>query len=136
MFHLYRIIADTDPQIMTAQYVAPVQNVVTGGPIVFPYNFFIALVAGVVLAIAFELILTNLSVAAGLNVLGGFTRPSRGKAGEHGGGAAGGEGVIEKVRGITSIVGIWTLITASIALFFSSWLAVELSLTGSLLVGQ
>lgn len=36
---------------------------------------------------------------------------------------------------ITSGIGIWALITASIALFFASWLAVELALVPSVLMG-
>jgi hypothetical protein len=41
----------------------------------------------------------------------------------------------QRARQLTNGIGLWALVTASIALFFASWLAVELSLTISGLLG-
>lgn len=92
------------------------------------FNFFTAIVAGFVLAIAFQLLLTVLSAATGLSVAGPLDE-EKGKEGgkERSAGKA--------ARRVTSAFGIWTLVTTSVALFFASWLAVELSLTVSTLVG-
>ncbi|MEG3977578.1 MFS transporter [Microcoleus sp. herbarium8] len=87
-------------------------------------QFFIALIAGVVLACAFQLLLTNLSVAAGLSYIGqshddGHHSDSSGPP----------------VRHIGSKVGTWTLITVTVALFFACLLAVKLSLITSPVLG-
>ena len=97
-------------------------------------SFFVALIAGVILAVAFQLILTNLSVAAGLNILGGVTSPDdeHHKAKNK---SSSDTTVMGTVKKLNSAFGIWALVTASIALFFASWLAVALSLTASALVG-
>ncbi|TAE48694.1 MAG: ABC transporter permease, partial [Oscillatoriales cyanobacterium] len=82
-------------------------------------QFFIALISGVVLACAFQLLLTNLSVAAGLSYIGqshddGHKSDSS-----------------SPVRHIGRKVGTWTLITVTVALFFACLLAVKLSLISS-----
>lgn len=99
-------------------------------------HYIVALIAGVILAVAFQLILTNLSVAAGLNVLSTVT--SEDKKGTNKGQHVSDSGtptIGESARTISSAFGIWTLLTASIALFFASWLAGELSLTSSPTIG-
>jgi hypothetical protein len=82
-------------------------------------RFFVALISGVILAFAFQLVLTNLSLAAGISYLG---RPSDsdsdGEVGSLGG----------TIRKIGTAVGIWTLVTVTIALLIASFLAVKLSL--------
>lgn len=83
-------------------------------------RFFVVLISGVILAFAVQLVLTNLSVAAGISYLG---RQSEGDAGSDESGSVGGT-----VRKIGTAVGIWTLITVSIALFIACFLAVQLSL--------
>ncbi len=96
-----------------------------------PY-FFLAILAGLVLAVGFQFLLTNLSFAAGVSAL---------KIGPHEEGEERGvsrEGVTtfgQRARKVTAGIGLWALITASVALFFASWLAVELSLTISALIG-
>ncbi|EGK85919.1 MFS transporter [Microcoleus vaginatus PCC 9802] len=84
-------------------------------------QFFIALIAGVVLACAFQLLLTNLSVAAGLSYMG----QSHDDDGHHSDSGS------SPVRHIGRKVGTWTLITVTIALFFACLLAVKLSLISS-----
>ncbi|MBD1919831.1 MFS transporter [Microcoleus sp. FACHB-831] len=87
-------------------------------------QFFVALVAGVVMAFAFQLLLTNLSIAAGISA---------------------GDDVLEadvddddesvtwgkKVRKIEAKVGLWTIFTVNIALSIACFLAVKLSLISS-----
>ncbi|MGF1459547.1 MAG: MFS transporter [Leptolyngbyaceae cyanobacterium] len=84
-------------------------------------QFFIALLSGLVLAFGFQLLLTNLSIAAGISYVG------HSSSSKSSGGVSPGR--------ITVTVGIWTLITVSLALFFACWLAVKLSLYNSALLG-
>ncbi|MBW4561607.1 MAG: MFS transporter [Mojavia pulchra JT2-VF2] len=96
--------------------VTPAQaSVLTSGP-----RFFVALISGVILAFAFQLVLTNLSVAAGISYLG---RPSDSDSDHGESGSLGGT-----IRKIGTAVGIWTLVTVTIALLIASFLAVRLSL--------
>jgi ElaB/YqjD/DUF883 family membrane-anchored ribosome-binding protein len=99
-------------------------------------HYIVAIIAGFVLAVAFQLILTNLSVAAGLEVASTVTKPEKARK-SPGPKTSPDEGntIGENVRMISSAFGVWTLITATIALFFASWLAAELSLTASATVG-
>jgi nucleoid DNA-binding protein len=90
-------------------------SVINSGP-----RFFVALISGVILAFAFQLVLTNLSVAAGISYLG---RPSDSDSGSGEVGSLGGT-----IRKIGTAVGIWTLITVTIALLLACFLAVKLSL--------
>jgi hypothetical protein len=87
-----------------------------GGP-----RFFVVLVAGVILAFAIQLVLTNLSVAAGITYLG-HASDSSGDGGEETGSVGG------TIKKIGTAVGFWTLITVTISLLIASFLAVKLSL--------
>lgn len=96
--------------------VTPAQaSVLTSGP-----RFFVALISGVILAFAFQLVLTNLSLAAGISYLGhsSDSDSDNGEVGSLGG----------SIRKIGTAVGIWTLVTVTIALLIASFLAVKLSL--------
>ncbi len=84
-------------------------------------RLYFALIAGVVLAFAIQLVLTNLSVAAGISYLGHQSDSSDSDSNESG--SLGGT-----IRKIGTAVGIWTLITVSVALFIACLLAVQLSL--------
>jgi nucleoid DNA-binding protein len=86
-------------------------------------QFFMALIAGVLLAFAFQLLMTNLGVAIGISSLGGSsdTRQTSSSTSSHSGPAA-------TIRKIETGLGLATLISVSIALFAACWLAVELSL--------
>ncbi|MEH2141547.1 MFS transporter [Nostoc sp.] len=96
--------------------VTPAQaSVLTSGP-----RFFVALISGVILAFAFQLVLTNLSLAASISYLG-HSSDSDSDSGEVG--SLGGS-----IRKIGTAVGIWTLVTVTIALLIASFLAVKLSL--------
>ncbi|HEY9764118.1 MAG TPA: MFS transporter [Trichocoleus sp.] len=87
-------------------------------------QFFIALLSGLVLTFGFQLLLTNLSVAAGISWVGHSSSSSDSSSSS--GGGAGKIGVA---------FGIWTLITVSLALFFACLLAIKLSLYNSALLG-
>jgi hypothetical protein len=79
-----------------------------------------AVISGVLLAFGFQLLLTNLSVAAGISYLG---RPSHSHSDDDKHESVGGT-----IRKISTGVGIWTLVTVTIALFIACFLAVTLSL--------
>jgi hypothetical protein len=81
-------------------------------------QFFTALIAGVVLAFAFQLLFTNLGVAAGISLAGGSSSHSEKSSGSFGG----------TVRKIGLAVGLGTLISVMISLFLASFFAVKLSL--------
>jgi hypothetical protein len=82
-------------------------------------RFFVALISGVILAFAIQLVLTNLSVAAGITYLG--HQPDSDSNSNH-------DTIGGTIRKIGTAVGIWTLVTVTIALLIASFLAVKLSL--------
>lgn len=84
-------------------------------------QFFIALVSGVLLAFAMQLLLTNFSVAAGISLLGGSSDSD-----DHSNSSS--DGIGSTIRKISLGVGLWTLISVTLALFFACYLAVKLSL--------
>lgn len=108
----------TDPTIPVAT-TPEAASVLFSGP-----QFFIALVSGILLAFAFQLLFTNLSVAAGISYLG---HSSSSHHDDEGGGVS--------VRKIGLGVGVWTLITVTLALFIACFLAVQLSLLTSARLG-
>ena len=83
-------------------------------------QFFAALLAGVVLAFAFQLLFTNLGVAAGISMAGGSSDSNSDD--ENSGGLG------STVKKISMVVGIGTLISVTLALFIASLLAVKLGL--------
>jgi len=89
-------------------------------------QFLVALLAGVTMAFAFQLLLTNFSVAFGISSLGGSQSSSDSDESESLGGT---------IRKVSAAVGIWTLVTVSIALFIACFLAVKLSLVDSKVLG-
>ncbi len=97
--------------------VTPAQaSVINSGP-----HFFLALISGVILAFAIQLVLTNLSVAAGITYLGHSSNSDSSGNGEA-------ESVGGTIRKIGTAVGLWTLITVTTALAIASFLAAKLSL--------
>ncbi|MEB3177481.1 MAG: MFS transporter [Nostocaceae cyanobacterium] len=89
-------------------------------------KFFVALIAGIVLAFAFQFLLTNLSIAAGISYLG-----HQGSSDDDSEGSSLGS----TIRKIGFGVGLWTLISVCIALFIACFLAVRLSLLYSPVLG-
>lgn len=104
-------IAPSATDIETAEQAA----LVFSGP-----KFFTALLSGVLLAFGFQLLLTNLSVAAGISYLGRSSDSDSDKDDD--------ESVGGTIRKISTGVGIWTVVTVTIALFIACFLAVKLSL--------
>ncbi|MHC5595530.1 MAG: MFS transporter [Nostoc sp.] len=88
-------------------------------------QFFVALLAGVSMAFAFQLLLTNFSVAVGISSWE-IDSDSNDES----------EGLGKTIRKVQSKAGAWALITASIALFIASFLAVKLSLIESASLGK
>lgn len=88
-------------------------------------QFFIALVSGILLAFAMQLLLTNFSVAAGISYLGRSSDSDDSDS----------DGVGTTIRKIGFGVGLWTLISVTIALFFACYLAIKLSLLSSAALG-
>lgn len=87
-------------------------------------KFVLALVVGVIMAFAFQLLFTNLAIA----VIAGPDSPTkRSDSDEHLG---------DTIRGVETKVGLGLLISISIALFLASFLAVKLSLVGSPMIGS
>jgi hypothetical protein len=101
----------TQIPVNTANVTPAQASVLTSGP-----RFFVALISGVILAFAFQLVFTNLSVAAGISYLG---HSSESDEIESFGGT---------IRKIGTGVGIWTLVTVTLALLIACFLAVKLSL--------
>ncbi len=87
-------------------------------------QFLAALVAGLVLAFAFQLLFTNLGVALGISFAGGSSNKEE-ESDSFGG----------TIRKISLIVGLGTLISVAISLFIACSLAVKLSLFVSPLSG-
>ncbi len=97
-------------------------------------NFFICLVAGVLLAFGFQLLLTAFSVAGGITAVGnirekGHSHSSSSTHKEHD------DDDMNVGQKVSTGLGIWTLVTTSIALFFASLLAVKLGLIGANFIG-
>jgi hypothetical protein len=133
-------------------------------------QFFIALISGIVLAFGFQLLLTNLSVAAGISYLGQWSKPKRSSerqaerrhhvqayrdpadyppgypasqppnfpasySGSHSEHHASHDDDSSGGNKIKLAVGLWTVISVSLALFFACFLAVKLTLIQSALLG-
>ena len=97
--------------------IALEEDLVFSGP-----QFLVALVAGLMMAFAFQFLLTNLSVAFVASP--GIVSDSDES-----------ESIGDSIRGIETKLGLFVLITVSIALFIASFLAVKLSLVGSATLG-
>jgi hypothetical protein len=97
-----------------------------GGAIVENFSspqFLVALVSGLLMAIAFQLLLTNLSVAL-IAAPGGVAESDDDS-----------DGLMDTVRGIETKIGIGAIVTMTISLAAACFLAVKLSLTTSVFVG-
>ena len=105
-------------QIITEEILTPEEAAaVFSGP-----QFLVALLAGVVMAFAFQLLLTNFTVALGISALGGGDTDDTDNLGS-------------TVRKISTAVGLLALTTGGVALFVASFLAVKLSLVSSAVLG-
>lgn len=106
------------PTVITQETLTPEQaSIVFSGP-----KFLVALLAGILMAFAFQLLLTNLTVAIGISSEANLADDDTGNLGS-------------QIRAVENKVGLWALLTATIALFSASFLAVKLSLIESGLLG-
>ena len=87
-------------------------------------QFFVALLSGVILAFGFQLLLTNLSMAAGVSYAAHSGSSSSSSSDSSSSSGTG-------IKTISFAFGAWTLITVSLALFFACWLAVSLTRYGN-----
>ena len=119
-------------QIVNAQSAEPLNSSYVN----FTPQFFICIIAGVILAMGFQVVLTILSVASGVSLIGNLEKPTLSKST-----STSTKPAIDNKPStpllvkITSAAGIWTIITASVSLFFASLLAVKLSLVSNDMVG-
>ncbi len=111
-------------QIPAAPTVSPVASTPEQAALVFSGpQFFIALIAGVLMAFAFQFLLTNFTLAAGIS---SGENPVESEEADTWGG---------KISEVESKVGAWALVTVNIALFIACFLAVKLTLINSLTLG-
>jgi hypothetical protein len=111
----------------------------------FTPSFFLALIAGVILAYGIQLLLTTLSVALGLSMTPNLEEPAAKRSA-----ATAGVPSFDEIGNsasdleedhatpgmkITSGLGLWAVISTSLALFAATWLAVQLSLSADALNG-
>ncbi|MBD2729773.1 MFS transporter [Nostoc sp. FACHB-892] len=100
-----------DQEVLTPEEA----SVLFSGP-----QFLVALLAGVLMAFAFQLLLTNFSVAVGISSWE-IDSDSDDES----------ESLGSKIRATQTKIGAWALLTVSIALFIACFLAVKLSLIES-----
>lgn len=123
------VIVETERDLEAVQDASFVFN----GP-----QFFAALIAGIVLAFAFQLLFTNLGVAAGISMAGGSSSsPSDRNLQDLEGrtvddvandSSHSSDSLGSTIKKVSAAVGIATLISVSISLFIASFLAVKLGL--------
>jgi hypothetical protein len=85
-------------------------------------KFLVALFAGLIMAIAFQLLFTNFSVAVGISSGADIADDDTDTIGN-------------QIRAVEAKVGIWSIFTMSLALFAACFLAVKLSLIESAFLG-
>jgi hypothetical protein len=97
-------------------------------PIIFSSpQLLIALLAGVVMAIAFQLLFTNLSLAFIISPSGAAKLVAEDLEET--------ESLTDAARNLETKIGLWSMITVSLALFTACFLAVKLSLVSNMLLG-
>ncbi|MGL6342240.1 MAG: hypothetical protein ACRC80_24220, partial [Waterburya sp.] len=99
ILQLAQINVQTEPNIEAVENAAFVFN----GP-----QFFAALLAGVVLAFAFQLLFTNLGVAIGISMAGG-----RGSSDSHSSSSHSSQGFGSRFKKIGLMVGLGTLVSVT-----------------------
>ena len=120
--NLALLLAQVEIEPQTGTDLAQNAQAIEQGP-----QFFTTLIAGVVLAFAIQMLLTNLGIAAGISLAGGSSSSSKEEQKS--------QSIGSTVREVGRTLGIATLIGVTIALFIACWLAVKLSLYFSPLSG-
>lgn len=104
-------------------------------PITFEGSgFFVSIIAGILLAIGFQLLLTTLSVAGGITAIGDVEKKDS-ESSSHENKKNKDDDGMNIGQKVSTGLGAWTMITTSIALFFASLLAVKLTLIGANFIG-
>ena len=98
-------------------------------------QFFISLLAGVLLAIGFQVVLTALSVAIGITAVGNIQTKANEAPDPNRNDHSNDPSATPLGVKLSSGLGLFTMITTSIALFFATLLAVKLALIGNVGVG-
>lgn len=107
------------PIIVAQAVITPEEaSLILSGP-----KFFLALLTGVVMAFAFQLLLTNFVVAIGISSLGNNS------------GDDSSDNLGSTIGKVENTIGFWAVVTATIALFSASFLAVKISLVESAFLG-
>lgn len=89
-------------------------------------QFFTAIIAGLLLTFGFQMLLTNLSIAAGMSVLSLAHHDDDDRHHSSSG---------IKLKPIGTALGVWTVVSVSIALFIACLLAVKLSIINNAITG-
>ena len=102
-------------------------------------QFFISLLSGVLLAIGFQVLLTSLSVAIGISAIGDLEKKNSKhskdyKSKDYKDHSDDDDDRVNIGVKISSAMGVYTLLTTSIVLFFASLLAVKLSLVANVMI--
>ncbi|KAI9131981.1 MFS transporter [Acaryochloris sp. CCMEE 5410] len=114
------ILAIASSPLLIAQ-LSPETTAETAAEAAFVFSgpqFIVTIISGVLLAFGFQMLLTNLSVATGVSYLS-FQAGSSSNSSDEGG---------LSLRTITLGMGLWTLVSVTIALFAACLLAIKLSL--------
>ncbi len=116
IFYMASLVAQTPTNTVEVIPVPVVEQVY--GP-----QFFVALISGVILAFGFQLLLTNLSMAAGVS----YVAHSSNSSSDSSSSSSSGSGI----KKIGLAFGAWTLVTVCIALFVACLLAIKLTAYGN-----
>src|SRR5690554_216474 len=121
-------------------FAAPAMAQVVPGEVVSIMTsppFFISILAGLILVLGFQALLTFTSVASGISLIGNVEEKgkTRGRKHDSNKNASSSEDKTSTGVKVSSAAGIWTVVTMSISLFFASLLAVRLSLVSGNVIG-
>ncbi|MGD1895722.1 MAG: hypothetical protein ACFB16_02100, partial [Phormidesmis sp.] len=102
------------------QWLAQVDTVIVNEPVtpVVEVPFFVSLLSGVLLAFGFQLLFTNLSMAAGVSYVAHSSNSSTSSSDSSSGGSG--------IKKIGIAFGVWTLVTVSLALLAACFMAVKI----------
>jgi hypothetical protein len=96
-------------------------------------SFVLAIIAGILLAFAFQFILVNLAVASGITAMGDLRKKDHDSTEKSSRDDSSNTPAGVK---ISSAIGLFILLTMTISLFFASWIAVKLSLVPNNTIGM
>jgi hypothetical protein len=98
-------------------------------------SFFIAILAGIILAFAFQFLLANLALALGVSAIGDIREMSHKRSSNPEDSASDDKDSTPTGVKVSTGAGIFMLVTLSLSLFFASLIAVKLSLLSSNYIG-